>query len=111
MTLKPKKHAAPPAPSLGPGLHVAGQAALAICESLLLSLDDRKLMPKHEITGILRNAAAVHENAPDDADGLHKGVVELITRMIDYAIGVSAVNPLAQRQGRVRQAGVNSWTA
>ncbi len=46
---------------------VAGLAALAICESLLLALYDRKILPEKEIIGVLRDAAAAHE-AEDDAD-------------------------------------------
>lgn len=63
---------------------VAGTAALAICESLLLALNDRKILPEHEILGILRDAAAAHETAPDE-DGktnLHKAVADLITKII-----------------------------
>ncbi|TLP55501.1 hypothetical protein FEE96_22555 [Parasedimentitalea maritima] len=41
----------------------AGLAALSICEALLLSLQDRNLLPEREIVGILRDAAAHHENA------------------------------------------------
>lgn len=43
---------------------VAGTAALAICESLMLALNDRKILPEHEIVGVLRDAAAAHENDP-----------------------------------------------
>lgn len=38
-------------------------AALSICEALLLAMNDRDLLPKHEIAGVLRDAAATHENA------------------------------------------------
>ena len=41
----------------------AGMAALSICEALLLALQDRNLLPEREIVGILRDAAAAHENA------------------------------------------------
>ena len=41
---------------------VSGTAALAICESLLLALNDRNILPEHEIMGILHDAAAAHEN-------------------------------------------------
>ncbi len=63
---------------------VAGTAALAICESLLLALNDRNILPEHEIMSILRDAAATHEAAPAD-DGkadLHKAVADLITKII-----------------------------
>ncbi|MFN5998538.1 MAG: hypothetical protein ACK47C_15165 [Paracoccaceae bacterium] len=63
---------------------VAGTAALAICESLLLALNDRNILPEREIVGILRDAAAAHANDPGD-DGmtsLHKAVAELITGIL-----------------------------
>lgn len=63
---------------------VAGTAALAICESLLLALNDRKILPEHEIVGILRDAAAAHANDPgsDGKADLHTAVATLITKII-----------------------------
>lgn len=63
---------------------VAGTAALAICESLLLALNDRKILPEHEIVGILRDAAAAHANDPgsDGNADLHTAVATLITKII-----------------------------
>ena len=62
----------------------AGQAALAICEALLLALNERGVLPEHEIVGVLRDAAASHENAaatgPDMAS--HKAVADLINAII-----------------------------
>lgn len=64
---------------------VAGNAALAICESLLLALNDRDILPEKEIIGILRDAAAAHENDPgkDDRAELHTAVAALINTIID----------------------------
>ena len=64
---------------------ISGTAALAICESLLLALNDRKILPEREILGILRDAAAAHAEDPGD-DGhpaLHEAVAALINRIID----------------------------
>ncbi|SNS60105.1 hypothetical protein [Antarctobacter heliothermus] len=62
----------------------AGQAALSICEALLLALNDRGLLPEHEIVGVLRDAAATHENAVgtefDTAN--HRAVADLINAII-----------------------------
>jgi hypothetical protein len=61
-------------------LDAAGHAALAICESLLLALTDRKILRERDFVGILQDAVAVHENAPSN-DGyaeLHIAVAELI---------------------------------
>lgn len=41
----------------------SGLAALSICEALLLAMHDHKLFPRSEISGLLRDAAATHENA------------------------------------------------
>ena len=63
---------------------VSGTAALAICESLLLALNDRDVLPEKEIMGILRDAAAAHENNPgeDGAADLHAAVAALINSII-----------------------------
>ena len=63
---------------------VSGTAALAICESLLLALNDRNILPENEIIGILHDAAAAHENVAEE-DGntkLHMAVAELINSII-----------------------------
>ncbi|MBX9619482.1 MAG: hypothetical protein K2X10_10065 [Hyphomicrobiales bacterium] len=64
---------------------VAGHAALAICESLLLALNDRKILPEHDIMGVLKDAAAAHESVPDGdgAEGMHEAVAALINTIID----------------------------
>lgn len=62
---------------------VAGTAALAIVESLLLALNDRNILPEREIIGILKDAAAAHEQAPPgDQDSLHIAVAALINNII-----------------------------
>lgn len=63
---------------------VSGMAALTICEALLLAMNDQKLLPEREIMGILRDAAATHENAAaEDADNTtHRAVAELINQII-----------------------------
>lgn len=63
---------------------VAGMAALAICESLLLALNDRNVLPEHEIVGILKDAAEAHANAAENGDDveMHKAVASLINKII-----------------------------
>ncbi|GAB1478229.1 hypothetical protein MASR2M74_07730 [Paracoccaceae bacterium] len=63
----------------------AGVAALAICESLLLALNDRKILPEREILGVLQDAVGAHENAPpgDGTEAMHKAVAGLIQKIID----------------------------
>jgi hypothetical protein len=63
---------------------VSGTAALAICESLLLALNDRNILPESEIIGILKDAAAAHHHTPKD-DGrtdLHAAVEKLINGIL-----------------------------
>ena len=62
---------------------VAGTAALAICESLLLALNDRNILPESEILGVLKDAAAAHEYAPQgDHAALHAAVAALINGIL-----------------------------
>ncbi|WP_413687712.1 hypothetical protein [Rhodobacter sp. Har01] len=74
----------------------AGQAAHAICYSLLLALNDRKILPEHKIVDILRDAAAAHSNAPpgDGSVAMHKAVARLINKIIDSG------NSVRRQQGR-----------
>ena len=64
---------------------VSGIAALSILESLLLALNDRKILPEHEVLGVLKDAAAAHENLSDGSEkaDLHKAVSDLINGIVD----------------------------
>lgn len=62
---------------------IAGTAALSICESLLLALNDRNILPEKEIVGVLRDAAASHEYAEDDGRAeMHAAVAALINAIL-----------------------------
>ncbi|WP_282128858.1 hypothetical protein [Roseobacter litoralis] len=62
----------------------SGVAALSICEALLLALNDAKVLPEHEIMGVLKDAAATHENAggSDIEIEEHNAVATLINKII-----------------------------
>lgn len=62
----------------------AGQAALSIIEALLLAMNDRGLLPEHEIVGVLRDAAATHENSLGTELEIerHRAVAEMINEII-----------------------------
>lgn len=64
---------------------VNGLAALAICESLMLALNDRNILPEREIVGVLKDAASAHQNAPDNGISreTHQAVAALINLIID----------------------------
>jgi hypothetical protein len=68
-----------------PGAEVTAAAALAICESLLLALNDCDILPEHQIVGVLWDAADAHSNNPgEDGQGeMHSAVADLINRIID----------------------------
>lgn len=63
----------------------SGLAALSICEALLLAMNDSGLMSEHEIVGVLRDAAASHENAKgsEAETESHRSVAGLINQIID----------------------------
>ncbi|MCY1705076.1 hypothetical protein [Pannonibacter sp. SL95] len=68
-----------------PHIHdVPGTAALAICESLLLALNDLKILPEDEIVGILQDAAAAHAGDTSEGDSaeLHSAVAALINGIL-----------------------------
>lgn len=64
---------------------VAGAAALSICESLLISLNDLEIMGDKEAHAVLADAAATHRNAipasqnPEE----HRAVADLIERIMN----------------------------
>lgn len=62
----------------------AGMAALSICEALLLAMKDLQVLPEHEIVGVLRDAAAFHENADGTGTDIerHHAAASLIHQII-----------------------------
>ena len=65
-------------------MDVPGAAALAIVESLLLALNDRNVLPEHEILGILTDAAIAQSDMPETHDnpGHHAAVAALINGIL-----------------------------
>ncbi|OLO08684.1 hypothetical protein BTW08_05010 [Salinicola sp. MH3R3-1] len=63
----------------------SGMAALAICESLLLALNDSHVLSENEIMGVLKDASTTHGNAggPESEAATHRAVADLINRIID----------------------------
>ena len=62
---------------------LSGLAALSICESLLLALNDCRILSDHEIRGLLEDAAAAHRHAvgtPQERE-VHAAVAAIIDRM------------------------------
>ena len=64
---------------------VSGQAALTVCESLLLALNDFKILPEKEILGVLKDAASVHRNAAESGDNadFNNAVANLVESIIE----------------------------
>jgi hypothetical protein len=68
----------------------AGRAALSICESLLIAMQDLKIMSARDARDVLQDAATAHHEAgrtSDQAD-LHKRVAAIIDGMIARANGL-----------------------
>jgi hypothetical protein len=65
----------------------AGHAALAICESMLLSLTENKVIDAAEAKAILQDAAAAHRNAipllADGAGAAHDQAATLIEAILE----------------------------
>jgi hypothetical protein len=62
----------------------SGLAALSICESLLLALQDSKVLSPRDARGVLEDAAAAHRNAvgtPLEIEG-HRAIAAIIDRML-----------------------------
>jgi hypothetical protein len=70
----------------------AGEAALSICESLLIALNDLKIFDDKETRAVLQDAAQTHRNAmpgssnPDE----HRAIADLIDRIVDGRNSVRA---------------------
>ena len=64
----------------------AGHAALAICESMLLSLTENKIIDAIEVRAILEDAAAAHRNSiplmTDGGSAAHEEAASLIEMML-----------------------------
>ncbi|QDI77941.1 MULTISPECIES: hypothetical protein [Leisingera] len=62
----------------------AGMAALSICEALLLAMKDLQVLPEHEVIGVLRDAAAFHDNAGGTGTDAvsHQAAASLIHQII-----------------------------
>lgn len=64
----------------------AGAAALSICESLLIALNDLAIIDDAQTRAVLVDAAATHRNAADGEESLspdqHRAVAELIDCII-----------------------------
>lgn len=67
-----------------PDQAVAGNAALSICESLLIAMRDLNVISEKVVRNILVNAAAAHHEASKRSDdpAHHEEAAELIERML-----------------------------
>ena len=67
-----------------------GLAALALCESLLLALKERKVIGNHDLRDILADVVTTHNEAASISEKpeVHHAVVELVQR-----ISASCVDP------------------
>ncbi len=70
---------------VSPPNDVSGTAALVICESLLLALNDRGVLPEKDIVDVLRDAITTLKDVPGDEASLalNTAVARLINGIID----------------------------
>lgn len=63
----------------------AGAAALSICESLLIALNDLKIISDEDAHAVLEDAAATHRSAISDSKNPeeHRAVAALIERIMN----------------------------
>ena len=62
----------------------SGLAALSICESLLLALEESKVLSHRDVRGVLEDAAGAHRQAigtPEEIEG-HRVVAAIIDRIL-----------------------------
>lgn len=61
-----------------------GMAALSICESLLLALNDLNVLADTDAVGIINDAASAHRDAGTTIDekAMHQSVVTILDRII-----------------------------
>ena len=78
-----------------PGAH--GLAALSICEALLLSLTDNKIIDEAEANGILSDAAVAHRgeaaSVTDGSKDTHEVAAALIEAIRDGGNSVRRTRP------------------
>jgi len=70
----------------------AGAAALSICESLLIALNDLKIIDDKETRAVLQDAAQTHRNAVDGSTNAaeHRAIADLIDRIVEGKNSVRA---------------------
>ena len=64
----------------------SGLAALSICESLLLALEESKVLSHRDVRGVLEDAAGAHRQAigtPEEIEG-HRVVAAMIDRILAW---------------------------
>jgi len=64
---------------------VAGAAALSICESMLIALNDRKILEDKDARDVLADAALSHRSAAPESPNpeLHLAVAALIEKIMN----------------------------
>ena len=70
-----------------------GLAALSICESLLTSLRDLRIIGELEVVGILKDASAAHHDATtgDGAANIHGSAAAIIETSVSTSTGITEV--------------------
>jgi hypothetical protein len=69
-----------------------GAAALSICESLLIALNDLKILDDEQTRAVLQDAAESHRHAMPESRSpeKHRAIADLIDRIVDGKNSVRA---------------------
>ena len=87
---------------MGENSGAAGLAALSICEAMLLSLTDNRVIDEAEASAILTDAATAHREAAPLADGAageHAAAAALIEAIRDGGNSVRRTRPAPALDG------------
>ena len=76
-------------------IQAEGTAALGICESLLIALNDLKIMNEEHTRDLLNDVATAHEEAANHSHSpdTHHEVVAIVRRILSKRDGVRHVTP------------------
>jgi hypothetical protein len=82
--------------------HADGAAALSICESLILALQDRNVLSEKDTRDILTDVVTAHEDASavSESPEKHQAVVSILRRILAGTNGVRALSEIKREANR-----------
>ena len=82
--------------------HANGSAALSICESLILALQDRNVISEKDTRDLLTDVVTAHEDAcaASQSPEKHQAVVSILRRILAGTNGVRALAEIKREANR-----------